>query len=208
MAVQQKGSPGWDLADHCNCYFAIMGLYAAHEIGVSVDIETWRRARDHWLSSQNSDGSWAYKEGNHSADGTGSMTAAGVTALVVTQSMVQSAEKDLKIDASRKNLDDQPIDKPVDDACRWLGNHFSVENNPRNGRWYLYYLHVLAEAGRFSQRQFLVDSRGQQHDWYGEAADYLVGKQNQFTGTWQDDSSAVIGTSFVLRVLNRAPKRE
>ena len=79
-------------ADHCNCYFAIMGLYAAHEIGVSVDIETWRRARDHWLSSQNSDGSWAYKEGNHSADGTGSMTAAGVTALVVTQSMVQSAE--------------------------------------------------------------------------------------------------------------------
>ena len=128
------------------------------------------------------------------------MTAAGVTALVTTQGMIQAADQEKR--PADANAPRQPsVKKPIDDACSWLGSNFSIMHNPGDGHWMLYYLGSLAKAGRLSERQMLVNNRGQGHDWYAEGARYLVETQNPIDGTWQDDGGPVIGTCFALQFL-------
>ena len=195
-------------ADRCNGHFAILGLFAAQEMGVPVNLETWRRARNHWLSSQNADGTWSYKGEAQSAGGTGSMTVAGVSVLVMTQGMMQAGEKEFNADGTPNCCGELTVDKPLERALQWLGNHFAITHNPGAGQWLLYYLYGLEQAANASGRRFFVESRGQQHDWYREAAAYLVSVQNRNTGTWQEGSSDMVtSTSFVLMFLSkgRAP---
>jgi hypothetical protein len=190
--------------DRSNCQFAVLGLREAQMMGVRVGLDTWRRARNHWLSSQNADGGWSYSAGSNPRGGTGSMTVAGIAALVMTQSMLRAAEE--KLDARGAPIccsAPEPVN-PLDDACKWLGNNFAVINNPGDGRWLLYYLYGLERAGRFSGKRYFVDSRGQKHDWYREGAEYLVMTQDARSGTWQEgQADPIVGTSFALMFLSK-----
>lgn len=195
---------GGGAGDRSNGQFAVLGLREAQEMGAAVSLDTWKRARLHWLSSQNDDGSWAYTGGKQPGGGTGSMTVAGIATLVITQAMLLSSEKELNADGTPNCCGDPVVDKPLEDACRWLGRSFSVRNNPGDGRWLLYYLYGLERAGRFSGRRFFVNDRGQKHDWYRDGAEYLVGTQNQFAGTWKDgDQNVIRSTSFALMFLSK-----
>jgi hypothetical protein len=190
--------------DRSNGQFAVLALREAQEMGVAVSLDTWKRARLHWLSSQNDDGSWSYSGGKQPAGGTGSMTVAGIATLVITQAMLRSGEKELNADGTPNCCSDPVLDKPLEDACRWLGRSFSVARNPNDGRWLLYYLYGLERAGRFSGRRFFINDRGQKRDWYREGAEYLVGTQNQFAGTWKDlDQNVIRSTSFSLMFLSK-----
>jgi len=190
--------------DRSNGQFAVLGLREAQEMGVPVGLDTWRRARNHWLTSQNGDGGWAYSGGGVPRGSTGSMTVAGIATLVITQAMLRAEEKELNPDGTPICCGEPRSDKPLEDAYRWLGNNFAVTNNPGDGRWMLYYLYGLERAGRFSGRRFFVNSRGQKHDWYREGADYLVSVQNPLSGTWQEgQSDSVVGTSFALMFLSK-----
>ncbi len=51
-----------------------------------VDARTWRLAKAYWERVQNADGSWGYKQGLF---GTGSMTAAGITSLIICNGSLQ-----------------------------------------------------------------------------------------------------------------------
>ena len=52
---------------------------------------TWQRAKKYWERCQNPDGSWGYQAAdNHT--GTGSMTCAGITSLVIASDRVQSSD--------------------------------------------------------------------------------------------------------------------
>lgn len=192
-------------ADRCNGHFAILGLFAAQEMGVPVNPETWRRARNHWLSSQNRDGSWSYKGDGQNGGGTGSMTVAGISTLVITQGLMRAEEKEFNADGTPNCCADLTVDQPLEHACQWLGNNFALAHNPGAGQWLLYYLYGMEQAGNFSGRRFFVNSRGQKHDWYREGAAYLVSNQNTFNGTWQTGSSedSLVGTSFVLMFLSK-----
>ncbi|MBI3862688.1 MAG: DUF4159 domain-containing protein [Planctomycetia bacterium] len=190
--------------DRSNGQFAVLGLREAQEMGISVSFETWKRARNHWLTTQNDDGSWSYSGGRQPGGGSGSMTVAGIATLVITQAMMRAGEKELNADGTPNCCGDPVVDKPLEDACRWMGDHFAVTNNPGDGRWLLYYLYGLERAGRFSGRRFFIGSRNQKRDWYREGAEYLVSMQNQFSGTWKEgDQNAVVGTSFVLMFLSK-----
>jgi len=178
--------------DRSNAHFAVAALREAQEMGIPISLETWRRVRDHWLASQNEDGGWSYSGGPSPKGSTGSMTVAGVATLVITRGMLRSDDADIKIDQS------------LTAASHWLGNNFTVTNNPGDGRWLLYYLSGLERAGRFSGRRFFTNNRGRKHDWYREGAEYLVSTQNPTTGTWQEgQSDAIVGTSFVLMFLSK-----
>ena len=197
-----KGGVG----DRSNAQFAVLGLREAQEMGVSVGLDVWRRARNHWLTTQNGDGSWSYSAGRLPTGGTGSMTAAGITTLVITQAMLRQEEKELNADGTPNCCGDPLVDKPLEDACRWMGDHFSVVDNPGGDqRWLMYYLYGLERAGRFSGRRFFVSRRGAKHDWYRKGAEYLVAQQHPFTGTWnmRDGESFVRTTSFALIFLSK-----
>jgi hypothetical protein len=197
-------------ADRSNGQFAVLGLREAQEMGVSVSLETWRRARNHWLSTQNGDGSWSYNSPKQGAGGTASMTVAGITTLIITQAMLRQGDKELNADGTPYCCGDPVFDQPLEDAYRWLGNNFSVKENRGDGRWVLYYLYGLERAGRFSGRRFFIDHRAGReikHDWYREGAEYLITPkkgQIQFSGLWgEGDQNPIRSSSFALMFLSK-----
>lgn len=109
-------------------------------------------------------------------------------------------------DSAKGDRGERPTKKPIEDACGWLGEQFSVERNPGGGpHWILYYLDVLAQSGRITDRQFFVDRLGRRHDWFAEGATFLLRNQNSSDGTWRDfDTGPVVSTSFALLFLSRA----
>ena len=67
--------------DNSNSQFALLALSEAERAGVQVSDKTWRLGRAYWEDCQNPDGSWGYYK---HVPGTGSMTCAGITSLVIT----------------------------------------------------------------------------------------------------------------------------
>src|SRR5579863_3850119 len=195
--------------DRSNCQFALLALRDAQEMGVPVSYEVWVRARNHWIGSQNADGGWGYSstEGSHRKASYGSMTAAGIATLVITDGMLKTGHRELNADGTPVCCGETKIDQPLENACRWLGENFQVRNNPGEAdRFVLYYLYGLERAGRFSGRRFFVNGRGQKHDWYREGAVFLVSQQS-LGGEWKRNSlvedDPAVGTSFALMFLSK-----
>jgi Domain of unknown function (DUF4159)/Prenyltransferase and squalene oxidase repeat len=216
-ATQLRGGPGdgsWTYGggmpnlggDRSNAQFAVLGLREAQEMGVPVSLDTWRRARTHWLNSQNGDGGWGYSGGAGSPS-TGSMTVAGIATVVITEAMVRAEQKETNPDGTPNCCTPSKPEKALEDAARWMGNHFTVGHNFGGNQWLLYYLYGLERAGRFSGRRFFTNNRGERHDWYREGAEYLVSQQNRLTGAWsghgQMENDPVLGTSFALMFLSK-----
>src|SRR5690606_15053578 len=73
--------------------FDVLALHDAKQAGAKVRRETWERADKYWRKCQNDDGSWGYLP---RADGYGSMTCAGIGALVITSLALDSGDATVK----------------------------------------------------------------------------------------------------------------
>ena len=177
-------------ADNSNTRFALLGLQAAAHAGVTVEASVWRRSLDYWLASQNPDGSWGYVSGT---PGTGSMTCSGIASLVV---------------CARHFVDDAKLDEAktqaVSKALRWLGQHYSIRNNPNpqgmEMPWLLYYLDSLEDAARLTNERHL-----DRHDWYKEASTMLLASQDRDSGAWTGiagNGNPLIATSLAMLFLS------
>lgn len=198
---------GFGQADNSNGQYAVLGLREAQDAGVPASFETWRRAQDHWLSSQNGDGSWNYSSGRGGGGGgTGSMTVAGISSLVIIEPMVRDEKSGMNPDGTPNCCANPAPDDAVERACQWLGRNFSVGHNPGAGSWHLYYLYGLERAGRLSGRRFFGEGANK-HDWYREGAEFLVNGQDLATGSWRGgvsvEDAGVVGTSFALLFLSK-----
>jgi hypothetical protein len=105
-----------DKADRSNAQFAVLALRDAREMGVPVQPATWRAARNHWLASQNGDGSWGYTGGRESRGGSGSMTVAGIAALIITEAMLKAETNQLHPDGTPICCPEPDGDLPLNDA--------------------------------------------------------------------------------------------
>ncbi len=203
-----KGSWGYTRTrqtsgDRSNAQFAILGLRDAANAGFKVNRTTWSRARDHWLSAQNTDGGWGYS--NLGDKSSGSMTAAGIASLVITSRMLQDASDDLtpegRPNCCRSSSDD-PYRKALDRGVKWMARNFAVGHNPGNNSWILYYLYGLERAGRLSGLRFFGN-----HDWYRAGARFLVAGQSPRDHSWRGqghiEADPVVGTSFALLFLSK-----
>ncbi len=65
--------------DNSNTQFAVLGIAAAERCGITVDARLKKRARQHWLNTQERDGSWGYVGGSRVK--TEAMTLAGLASL-------------------------------------------------------------------------------------------------------------------------------
>jgi hypothetical protein len=209
-----------DRGDQSNSQFAMLALYEAERVGVGAKETTWKLAKKYWENCQNRDGSWGYM---HLPVGTGSMTCAGIAALVIAADCLQPSYARVK-----GNRIECCLARPVGDADRieraiqWLGQHYSVRQNPNDPVWTLYYLYGLERAGRLTARRFipLPPRPGQpgRADWYREGAKYLVGIQDRSSGAWKGVRTEevenamnrwshweepLIGTSFALLFLSK-----
>ena len=188
--------------DRSNGQFAVLGLREAQDAGVPASHDTWRRARDHWLTTQNMDGSWAYA-GPRGGGGSGSMTVAGISSLVITEQMVRNDKEGLNPDGTPNCCGNLQQDDAIERACRWLGRNFAVGHNPGAGeQWLLYYLYGLERAGRLSGRRFFGEGVDK-HDWYREGAEFLVDRQDPVTGSWRGNDEALRSSAFALLFLSK-----
>ena len=215
--------------DHSNTQYALLGLKAASRTGVQVDPEIYERALKHLLEGQENDGptvprvqfvgkketftkaedrarGWAYR----ALDGAtsdrrgrrrqgmgqgpyGSMTAGSLGALVICRSeLLGWSGYSQKLDAE--------AEQAVWDGVAWLGQNFDVTTNPNMGGWHFYYLYGLERAGVLAG----VDWMGE-HDWYGDGAEFLLGRQDA-VGSWSDAGPRAVTTCFALLFLKKGTK--
>lgn len=202
LASQQKqagplaGAWGYPQAegDNSNTGFALLALYEAEQIGVKANPAVWRLALDHWVKTQNENGSWGYKP---NSAGTGSMTSQGLFCVAAASEVLGEQKAD--------DPGPQAIEKAVD----WLGRNFDGTNNfgTRGGQgWRFYYLHAIGLAGRTASKQRFGD-----HDWFAEGAQALLGEQRpdgSWRGTGHAEDNPHMSTSlallFLLNGRNRA----
>ncbi|MBX3438357.1 MAG: DUF4159 domain-containing protein [Planctomycetaceae bacterium] len=213
LESNQRNSGGWHYYgsdsswDNSCTQYALLGLReAAFVAGYQVDRGTWRKARDHWLREQGGSresvagAGWTYNVGR--GNSTGSMTVAGIGSLAIIDSFLQEDPPDGTLNCCGAAEKDE-VQAAIDAGVRWLGNRFSVRDNPGGGNWLLYYLYGLERAGRLSGRRFFGD-----HDWYREGARFLVESQVAATGAWREDKVTGdqddnVSTSFALLFLSK-----
>lgn len=215
--IRQSGwyNGGWTYpggeGDNSNAQFALLALHEAERVGVSASDQAWQLAKTYWENCQNADGSWGYNRSGPT--GTGSMTCAGITSLVIALDRVQGRDARVvgdRIECCLAN-DTKDTDR-IERGLRWLGQHYSVTHNPNTGGAnLLYYLYGLERAGRLSARRFIPlpsrPGRADRADWYREGAEYLVRAQESMEGYWRGIGAAenepTIGTSFALLFLSK-----
>jgi len=195
-------SPRWNPGDNSNTQYALLGLNAASEAGLTIRPEVWALSRQYFELSQNRDGGWGYTPRHKQS--TGSMTCAGVSGLVLAGSRRYESLERLQGETIRdcgKGGFNASLARGID----WLANHFDVKQNFGNGQqWKFYYLYALERAGRLGGVRFFG-----QYDWYRLGAEEIVSLQNPLSGFWRGGGAEndVVATSFALLFLakGRAP---
>ncbi|MCA9249001.1 MAG: DUF4159 domain-containing protein [Planctomycetales bacterium] len=201
-SYDSKNVPG----DNSNAQFALLALYEAERAGVEVNSAVWQRALGYWTNCQNADGSWGYTKG---MPGTGSMTCAGITSVVIAAGRLAEGaarvEGDSVICCGRTDHD-AALQRGLD----WLGRNFTASRNPgrnpllRGGdpAWLYYYLYGAERVGRMTAQRFLGG-----HDWYREGAEVLLADQDPLSGLWKSPSRVEehphIGTALALLFLSK-----
>jgi hypothetical protein len=188
--------------DNSNSQFAVLALYEAERAGVKVSGHTWRLAKAYWEDCQNLDGSWGYYKG---FPGTGSMTCAGITSLIIASDRVQQADAKVEGEEIKCCQRAESSEDRLRRALEWLGSdrNFSVHHNPGTQMWVLYYLYGLERVGRLSARRFIG-----KHDWYREGTKALlelrgtIAGRDGWIGVGPGENDPRIGTSFALLFLS------
>ena len=177
----QEKSGGW--GDYSRTQFALLGLKSAQDMGVQIPADVFKRAKRYLEAGQCGDGSWGYTPG--SGQGYGSMTAASISSLFIVN---EQSYKETKVCGM------VPNDERLKKAMKWLGEHFSVLQNPAGGGHHFYYLYALERIGVLTGQRYIGA-----HDWYREGAAYLVTTQRH-DGGWNGDALA---TEFALLFLGK-----
>ncbi len=175
--------------DNSNTQYAVLGLFAAERANVQVPKEVWELIEKWFESEQNGDGGWGYGPG---ASSTGSMTTAGLTALIVAKFYLGKEWKD---------------DEKVKKGLAWLGSNLIYDSNPGcPAMWHYYYLYGLERVGMISG---LKEFGGK--DWYRGGAEWLIANQKD-DGPWQESANGggggpcddEVNTCFAILFLRRA----
>jgi len=192
----QKFMPG----DNSNTQYALLGLNAAHEVGIPVSPQVWTLARQYWEMAQRRDGGWPYKPDDGQGS-TGSMTSAGISSLIITGLKRFQGQESLVGDEIH-DCGKGGINVDLQRGLDWMANHFSVTQNFGNGlMWRYYYLYGVERAGRLSGQRFFGS-----HDWYREGSERLVREQDPVQGLWLgsgtiENRNALVTTSFAILFL-------
>ncbi len=172
--------------DHSVTQYGCLGLWEAAKRGVPVPKRFWTNLAGHFLKSQKHDGGWDY---SNCGPATGSMTAAGLTALLICRQQLWQDPRDRP----------QRIDEAIDRGTQWLDSHFDGARNPPSGNWLYYYLVSVERAALAGGIRHL---NGQ--DWYEAGARHIVAAQSK------DPASPSFGslgrpweTAFALMFLAR-----
>jgi hypothetical protein len=165
--IQRRWTRSKQTSDHSCTQFGLLGLRAAHDIGLDVPQETWKKAEKYLVDTQGKDGGWSYTSPSRSY---GSMTAASLGGLYICG---------MKLHQRSRVCGEYEQNERIAKGLNWLAKNFTVTENPGRGKSYVgYYLYAMERCCAFSARRKIG-----KHDWYAEGAAHLVQTQNK-GGNW------------------------
>jgi hypothetical protein len=175
-----------------NTQFALMGLLAAHRMGLAVPEETLAAAAEGLWQFQDRSGGFVYEVGQRPYAG---MTAASLAGVAVLETI---GERHPRVRAAlRKRQRDR------ERAEAWLAERFDpTRNTYGNGTWtpfwHFAYLWAIERWCGLSGR-----SEFARLDWYRVGAAWLVDTQAE-DGSWTSDDKPFENTCLALLFLRRA----
>lgn len=174
-------------ANHSTTHYGILGLWESAKRGVAVPANFWDQAQRSFLEERNRDGGWGYEDATPSY---GSMTAAGLTALLIAQQQLY-----------HDRVKPQPqIARAIDEGLRWLDTRFDGNLNPGSAGWSYYYLYAVERVALASGVRFL-----NKQDWFAAGAQFILNEQVADDGSAKAGSIGgdPIDTAFALLFLAR-----
>jgi hypothetical protein len=177
---------GHNRADHSNTHYGMLGMWEAAKRGVAVRRDFWLNAQHYFLDAQNRDGGWGYATGppDEVSASTASMTAAGLTVLLIVQ---QQAHRE-------RTSPHEPLADGIARGLDWLDARFTGHTNHGVNAWTYYYLYAIERVALAGGVKML-----NRRDWYEVGADYILRDQD-------DDGSIdrnVVRSAFALLFLSR-----
>jgi hypothetical protein len=171
--------------DNSNAQYAALGLRACIEANVFPPRATLELAKKWWEETQVDDGGWPYR---HRFDPTGSMSAGGLSSLVIYKHYLKEP---------------WVSDPHVAKALEWMTSHFTVTENPKGPGWHLYYLYAVERVGILADRP-AFGTRA----WYAEGAEHLLSIQKP-DGSWDSRvgelcPGAVVDTCYAILFLRKS----
>jgi len=157
-----------------------LGLWLASEVGqIEIAPQHWQRLAAACIRGQQDDGGWSYV-GDELQVSYGSMTAAGLTCLLVSREHLPEAMH-------------EQADKAIADGMQWLNYQFVPDRNPIKNAWTYYYLAAVQHVGLLSgTREF------NQMDWYETGTQHLVKSQKE-DGSWGNLHQTAFAIAFLTR---------
>ena len=192
--------------DYSNSQYGVLGVWYAALAGLDVPRAYWKKVEDGWRAGQGEDGGWGYMPGDRGSYA--SMSAAGAATLFITNDYLHSREAE--------DLNKVSINKPLDEALRWLGESFAVDRNigrdnapgQRGGGIFdgfvkpigTYVHYMLFGYERVGEASGLT--RFGTHKWFDEGADFLIRTQ-EYDGHWLGTIGSEADTAYSLLFLSR-----
>lgn len=166
--------------DNSNTQYAVLGLRAAARAGVRIRRSTWKKIGEYFLEHRCADGGFSYAV-QPAARGSSSMTAAGVSCLLICLENGKFGEEDASA-----------IREVVEEAFQALGAVMKLDKDT------LYALYAIERSGVLGQRKVIGGK-----PWYVPGARRLVDDQGR-DGLWRGNYAEVVETAFAILFLKRA----
>lgn len=154
--------PNASRQDHSLRQYGALGLWEAAKRGVHCDARYWRMLEQAYIDSQLADGGWNYRA--DSSPPRGSMTAAGLTVLFITQDLLHANEA-VKLPRQGQTRHQRAIDL----GMQWMTDNFSPTHNPGRDADFYYYLYGVERVGLASGYRYFGE-----HDWFRDGAAELI----------------------------------
>jgi hypothetical protein len=165
--------------DHSCTQYGILGVWEASKRDIGINHKFWARAQQHFIKTQTPDGGWNYSGTGDAA--TGTMTAAGLTALFVCQQQLHR----------HYNQPDGKLVNAIAKGMQWLDTHFT--GGPSS--FPFYYLYGIERVALASG----VTHLNGRH-WYRDGARFIFDNFDPDSGSVGGN---VVQTSFSLMFLAR-----
>jgi len=154
--------------DNSLTQYGVLGLWEAAKRHHEIPQRLWKRVEDHYLRTQLANGGWNYRPQFDEARG--SMTAAGLTCLFITQDYLHADE------FLKPGLRDSEQHKAIARGLDWLDQNFAVDRHPgltpdADQTYLFYYLYGMERVGLASGYK-----RFGRHDWFRAGAAEIINR--------------------------------